>query len=67
MNRPIAIVGAPSSIDGAQTLDEIVELLAPLVRHPRALGLELTIYDPALDPDRSCAGRLVGLLETLLR
>ena len=48
-------------------LDEIVDLLGPLVRHPRALGLELTIYDPALDPDRSCAGRLVRLLETLLR
>lgn len=42
------------------------ELLAPLVHHPRALGLELTIYDPALDPDRSCALRLVTLLETLV-
>jgi hypothetical protein len=43
-----------------------VELLTPLVRHPRALGLELTIYDPGLDPDRSCAARLVTLLENVL-
>jgi len=28
--------------------------------------LSLTIYDPAFDPDRSCARRLVSLLETLL-
>jgi hypothetical protein len=34
--------------------------LTPLVRHPRALGLELT------DPDRSCATRLVSLLEKVL-
>jgi hypothetical protein len=40
--------------------------LTPLVRHPRALGLELTIYDPGLDPDRSCAIRLVSLLENVL-
>jgi hypothetical protein len=36
-----------------------------LVQHPRALGLSLTIYDPALDPDRSCARKLVHLLESL--
>jgi hypothetical protein len=41
-------------------------LLTPLVRHPRALGLSLTVYDPALDPDRSCARRLVNMLEALL-
>lgn len=29
-------------------------------------GLELTIYDPGLDPDRSCAARLVSLLENVL-
>jgi arginase len=47
-------------------LEEIAELLTPLVRHPQALGLELTIYDPALDPDRTCAARLVTLLERML-
>jgi arginase len=65
--NPIDMPAVDSPEPGGPMVDEIVELLAPLVRHPRALGLELTIYDPALDPDRSCAGRLVTLLETLLR
>jgi hypothetical protein len=43
-----------------------VQLLTPLVHHPQALGLEITIYDPGLDPDRLCAHRLVSLLERLL-
>ena len=51
---------------GGLGLEELAELLAPLVRHPQALGLELTIYDPTLDPDRTCAARLVTLLERVL-
>jgi arginase len=48
-------------------LDEIADLLVPLVQHPKALGLELTIYDPALDDaERSCGKRLVNLLERVL-
>jgi arginase len=48
------------------TLDELGDLLIPLVANPKALGLELTIYDPSLDPDRKCARRLVALLERVL-
>jgi arginase family enzyme len=44
---------------------ELLQLLRPLVQHRRALGLSLTIYDPALDPDRSGARQLVSLLESL--
>jgi arginase len=51
---------------GGLTLEELSALLTPLVRHPRALGLEVTIYDPGLDPDRRSAGRLAGLLEQAL-
>jgi arginase len=65
--NPIEMPAVDSPEPGGPMLDEIVDLLAPLVCHPRALGLELTIYDPKLDPDRSCAGRLVRLLETVLR
>ena len=43
-------------------LDTLAELLTILVQHPRALALQLTVYDPRLDPDRSCATRLVDLL-----
>jgi arginase family enzyme len=46
-------------------LAEMIELLKPLVEHPQALGMELTIYDPALDADQVCAARLARLLETL--
>jgi arginase len=51
---------------GSPMPGELISLLSPLIRHPRALGLSLTIYDPAFDPDRSCARRLVSLLEALL-
>src|SRR5688500_9682850 len=40
------------------SLDELAELLTPLVRHPKALGLELTIYDPQLDVDGASGTRL---------
>ena len=47
-------------------LDELAELLTPLASHEKALGLEVTIYDPKLDPDRSSAARMVSLLEQTL-
>jgi arginase len=43
-------------------LEQLSELLRPLVSHPRAVGMELTIYDPKLDPDLTCGKRLVELL-----
>ncbi len=64
--NPTVMQAVDSPTPGGPTINELVELLTPLVRHPRALGLELTIYDPGLDPDRSCATRLVTLLENLL-
>lgn len=51
---------------GGLSVDELVELLTPLTHHPRALGMELTIYDPALDTDRSSAVRLATLLERVV-
>lgn len=50
---------------GAET-DDLARLLAGLVNHPRALGMNLTIYDPLLDPEGSCARELVELLHTAL-
>lgn len=47
-------------------LDELAELLRPLVSHPRAVGLELTIYDPKLDPDGTSATNLTALLTKVL-
>lgn len=61
-----AVMPAVDSPDpGGLSPDIVAELLRPLVRHPQALGLELTIYDPGLDPDGSCARRLAALLERI--
>lgn len=43
--------------------DELVAILKPLVRHPRARGMELTIYDPRDDHDGRGAELLVEILE----
>lgn len=48
------------------SLDELVDILRPLAQHPGALGLQLTIYDPWLDQDGACAGRLADVLERVL-
>jgi arginase len=63
---PQVMPAVDSPEPGGPGIAELAALLAPLVGHPRARGMQLTIYDPALDPDRSYAGRLVALLETLL-
>ena len=65
--NPSVMPAVDSPEAGGPTLDELVDLLAPLVRHPLAVGLDLSIYDPALDADRSGARQLVGLLEKLTR
>jgi arginase len=64
--NPSVMPAVDSPEPGGPMTDELMSLLAPLVQHPRALGLNVSIYDPALDSDRACARRLVYLLETLL-
>ena len=64
--NPAVMSAVDSPEPGGPTPRELAILLAPLVRHPRALGLSVTIYDPALDADRSCARQLVNLLEQVL-
>ena len=59
---PAIMPAVDSPLDGGPLLDEAVALLGPLVRHPKALGFELTIYDPSLDPGRDAAQMLVTLL-----
>ena len=64
--NPSVMPAVDSPEPGGLLPHELVRFLTPLVRHPRALGLSLTVYDPALDPDRSCARGLVNMLEALL-
>lgn len=47
---------------GGPDIHTLSVLVARLAQHPRAVGMQITIYDPALDPDRSCAARLVAFL-----
>jgi arginase len=63
---PAVMPAVDSPEPGGPGLTQLADLLVPLLRHPRALGMELTIYDPLLDPDEVCGRRLVGLLEVLL-
>lgn len=65
--NPAAMPAVDSPEPGGLMPAELVRLLTPLVTHPRALGLSVTIYDPALDPDRSCAREIVKLLEALFQ
>ena len=61
--NPHVMPAVDSPEPGGPGIDELVALVAPLVRHPRSLGMQITIYDPALDADRSCASRLVSFVE----
>ena len=63
---PSVVPAVDSPIPGGLEVDELAELLTLLVRHPAALGMELTIYDPALDPERTSAANLTGLIERVL-
>jgi arginase len=63
---PSVMPAVDSPVSGGLGIEELADLLTPLIHHPKALGLELTIYDPTLDPDRTCAARLVALLEQAL-
>ena len=63
--NPSVMPAVDSPESGGLMPFELLQLLRPLVHHRRALGLSLTIYDPALDPDRSGARQLVSLLESL--
>ncbi|HVK24442.1 MAG TPA: arginase family protein [Actinokineospora sp.] len=53
---------------GGLFADELVELVRPLVSAPECLGMDLTIFDPDLDPDgrqaRLVADLVVRLLES---
>ena len=63
---PLVMPAVGSPEPGGPGIDELAAFLAPLVSHPKALGMALTLYDPSLDPDRTCAARLVELLEILV-
>ena len=62
--RAMPAVGSPEP--GGPMPQQLLTMLAPLVADPRALGMSVSVYDPALDPDRSGARQLVHILTALL-
>jgi arginase len=57
----------PPAVDSPQPeslgFEELTELLGAVLGSPQAVGIQVTIFDPELDPDGSLAGRLADLLE----
>lgn len=49
------------------TWDEARELLRPIVRNERAVGMQVTIYDPTADPDGKAGRALVEFLTGVFR
>jgi arginase len=64
---PAVMPAVGSPVSGGLLPDQLVALLAPLVAHHKALGIAFAVYDPALDPDRSSARRLIRIIESACR
>jgi arginase len=62
---PRIMPAVSSPIPDGLSVDRLVGLLAPFVANPKAMSIDFAGYDPALDPDRSCARLLVNLVEAL--
>lgn len=63
---PEVMPAVDSPEPGGFGFDDLAALITPWARHPRALGMELTIYDPLLDPTGDAADRLVDFLEAVI-
>ena len=63
---PRVMPAVDSPEPGGPDIDGLVSILAPIVAHPSALGMDLTIYDPLLDPERGAGSELVALLARIL-
>jgi len=47
---------------GGLTFEELAALLRALLASPLAIGLEITVFDPDLDPDGALARRLTDTI-----
>jgi len=59
---PHVMPAVDSPDPGGLSWAELVALVAPLVAHPAATGLDVTVFDPDLDPDGTLAGQLADML-----
>jgi arginase len=63
---PSVMPAVDSPLPGGFSAEEMTRLLAALVTHPRALGLQVTIYDPKQDPHRTAGQQIVDLLAAVV-
>ena len=63
---PLVMPAVDSPDPNGLTIDEVRWLLRTLLASPRCAGFQLTVYDPDLDPDASCARLLADLVEHAL-
>jgi len=56
-----------SRVPGGLSYEALVGLLRPLLASPRALGIELTIYDPERDPEGTAGRAFTAALVEALR
>ncbi|MEY9864274.1 arginase [Catenulispora sp. GAS73] len=59
---PSVMPAVDSPEPGGLSAEELVALLRPLLAAPQCAGLQVTIYDPDLDPDGQAAAVLAGIL-----
>lgn len=60
---PRLMPAVDSPLAGGLDVAAAVVLLSALISHPQALGLQVTIYDPTMDPDGTAAEHLVEVLQ----
>lgn len=53
-------------MEGGLDWDELMQLTRPLAMSPALVGMDVTIYNPELDPNRLYAPRIVRFLSNLL-
>lgn len=59
---PSVMPAVDSPDPGGLLPDELTALLRPLVRSPHCVGLNVTIYDPDLDPDGTAGALLTDIV-----
>ncbi len=63
---PEVMPAVDSPDPGGLNWPDLRALLAPLLAHPAALGLQITVFDPDLDPDGELAATLADFLVDVL-
>ncbi len=63
---PGVMPAVDSPVPGGPGVEQLAAIVQPFVDHPKALGVQITIYDPGFDLQRECARKIITLLEHAL-